>query len=151
MQEGNIKNMDILLDSDASLSEITAIKDVATKEGIHGSVEATLSSRSLEISPWVIILLAPIGVFFSSFFSTIGKEAGRETYQGLRRLISRLFDARRNSNGSVELSDDKTRTHIILTVDLPEKAYTQLTQKGLGQLKGGYWTWDSKLKTWNRL
>ena len=92
-----------------------------------------------------------LGVFFSAFFSTVGKEAGRDAYKGIRRLTSRLFGARRNSNGSVELWDDNARTHIILIADLPEEAYEQLAQEGLEQLKGGYWTWDSNLKEWRRL
>ena len=74
----------------------------------------------------VIYLLAPIGGFFSAFFSTVGKEAGKDAYQGIRRLLSRLFGARRNSNGSVELWDDHARTHIILTANLPEEAYAKL-------------------------
>ena len=151
MLEGSEVNIDILLESDASDSEVAAVKAVAREEGIHGSVQTTWSSRGLEESPWVICLLAPFGVFFSAFFSTVGKEAGRDAYRGIRRLTSRLFGARRNSNGSVELWDDNTRTHIILTADLPEEAYAQLAQKGLEQLKGGYWTWDSNLKEWRRL
>ena len=71
--------------------------------------------------------------------------------KGIQPLTSRLFGARRNSNGSVELWDDNTRTHVILTADLPEEAYAQLALKGLGQMQGGYWTWDSKLKEWKRL
>ena len=151
MLEDNGMNIDILLDSDASASEVAAVKVVAREEDIHGSVQATWSSRGLEESPWVICLLAPVGVFFYAFFSTVGKEAGSDAYQGIRRLTSRLFAARRNSNGCVELWDDDTGTHIILTADLPEEAYSQLAQKDLRQLKGGYWTWDSDLKEWMRL
>ena len=150
MLEDNGMKVDILLDLDASASEVAAVKAIAREEGIHGSVQATWSSRGLE-SPWVICLLAPVGIFFSAFFSTVGKEAGKDAYQGIRRLTSRLFGARRNSNGSVELWDDNTRTHVILTADLPEEAYAQLALKGLGQMQGGYWTWDSKLKEWKRL
>ena len=150
MLEDNGMKVDILLDLDASASEVAAVKAIAREEGIHGSVQATWSSRGLE-SPWVICLLAPVGIFFSAFFSTVGKEAGKDAYQGIRRLTSRLFGARRNSNGSVELWDDNTRTHVILTADLPEEAYAQLALKGLRQMQGGYWTWDSKLKEWKRL
>ena len=150
MLEDNGMKVDILLDLDASASEVAAVKAIAREEGIHGSVQATWSSRGLG-SPWVICLLAPVGIFFSAFFSTVGKEAGKDAYQGIRRLTSRLFGARRNSNGSVELWDDNTRTHVILTADLPEEAYAQLALKGLGQMQGGYWTWDSKLKEWKRL
>ena len=144
-------SIDILLDSDASASEMASVVDVAREEGIHGSVEATLSSRSSGEIPWSIFLLAPVGVFFYKFFAAVGEEAGKDAYQGIRRLISRLFGARHNSNGSVVLLDDSTKTHIILSADLPEEAYKQLSQKGLAQLKGGYWTWDSNLEEWSRL
>ena len=151
MLEESEMNIDILLDLDASAAEVTAVMDVAREEGIHGSVQATWFSRVLEESPWIICLLAPVGVFFHAFFATVGKEAGKDAYEGIRRLTSRLVGARRSSNGSVELWDDNTRTHIILISGLPEEAYKQLAQKGLEQLKGGYWTWDSKLKEWRRL
>ena len=144
-------NIDILLDSGASDSEVAAVMDVAREEGINGSVEATLSGRSSGEFPWTIILLASIGSFFSAFFAAVGTGAGRDAYQGIRRLTARLFGARRNLNGSVVLSDDNTRTHIVLIADLPEEAYRQLAQKGLGQLLGGYWTWNPDLKEWKRL
>ena len=51
MLEYSEMNIDILLDSNASVSEITAVTDVAREEGIQGSVEATWSSRTLEVSP----------------------------------------------------------------------------------------------------
>ena len=151
MLEDNSIRIDILLDSYASASEIDAVEAVAREEGILGSVQANLSSRFIGESQWVIYLSVPIGIIFYKFFGTIGEEAGKDAYQGIRRLISRLFGARRNTNGCVELRDDNTRTHIILTGDLPEEAYSQLAYKGLRQLKGGYWTWDSKLKEWRRL
>ena len=144
-------NIDILMDSDANASEVEAVTDVAREIGIHGSVQADYSSRAAIELPWVIFLLAPVGVFFSAFFTALGQEAGRDAYPGIRRLISRFFGARRNSNGSVVLLDENTRTHIVLDADVPEEAYRQLAQKGLEQLKGGYWTWDSKLNVWNRL
>ena len=143
-------NINILLDSDASASEAATVEAVAREEGIHGSVQPTWSVRGLE-SPWAICLMVPIGVFFSAFLSVVGKEAGKDAYAGIRRLASRLFGARRNTNGSVEFWDDKTKTHIILTADLPEEAYAQLAQKGVEQLTGGYWTWDSKVNEWKRL
>ena len=87
MLEDNGMKVDILLDLDASASEVAAVKAIAREEGIHGSVQATWSSRGLE-SPWGICLLAPVGIFFSAFFSTVGKEAGKDAYQGIRRLTS---------------------------------------------------------------
>ena len=86
-------NIEILLDSDASAAEMAAIKAVASEEGIHGYVNATWSSRGLGDSPWVICLLVPIVIFFNAFISTVGKEAGRDAYQGLHRLITKLFRA----------------------------------------------------------
>lgn len=144
-------DIDITLDSDASDSEMDAIKAVMREEGIQGSVRATWSNRSFGEAPWIICLSAPLGVFFYRFFATLGEEAGKAAYRGIRRLISRLFGTRRNSNGCIELWDDSTRTHIIFVDNLPEKAYMQLAQIGLEQLKGGYWTWDVKDEKWTRL
>ena len=92
-----------------------------------------------------------MGLFFSAFFTTLGQEAGKDAYQRIRRLTSRLVGARRNSNGCVELWDDVSRTHIILTADLPEEALVELVKLGVANLEGGYWTWVSETKQWRRL
>ena len=139
-------NIDILLDSDANDAEVAAVKAVLAEEGINGSIEATWSIRGLGEYPWVIFLLVALRPFYKSFLS----EAGKDAYQGLRRLICKLFRARRDSNGTIEVCDDNTETHIFLADDLPEEAYRQLTQKGLEQLKGGYWIWDSNLEEWTQ-
>ena len=148
-------NIDIILDSDASDSEVEAVKAVLREEGINGSVKGTLESRSLGEDPWVIILYIQVAYFLKGFTkgfaTTLGEEAARDVYQGLRRVVSRLSRIRGKSNGCVELCDDNTRTHVILTPDLPEEAYKQLAQKSVEQLKGGYWTWDSNLKEWRRI
>lgn len=143
--------VDLLLDGDASAAEVSAIKDVLRDEGIEGSIEAALSRRGVGEFPWMIILLGPLAVFFKAFLEGLGQEAGRDTYQGLRRLVSKLFRARRDLNGSVSLSDEDTRTEIVLVDRLPEEAYRQLTEKSLEELTGGYWTWDPRLGTWIRL
>ena len=142
--------IDILLDSDASDSEVAAVMDVAREEGIESSVQANYFRKSLGELPWVIFLSVQVGVFFSAFLKAAGQEAGRDAYLGIRRLVSRLYNARRNSNGSVVLLDDNTRTHITLNADLPEEAYKQLAQIDPEQLKGGYWTWDFDQKKWSQ-
>ena len=144
-------NIEVILDSNASDSEIEAVKAVLREEGIHGSVEASLGGRGQGEFPWVIMLLMPVASFLHGFASAFGKEAGRDAYQALRRWVSRFFAARRNSNGNVVLLDDDTATTIVFSADLPKEAYEQLTQKNLEQLKGGYWTWDSNLEKWERM
>ena len=103
-------NVDILLNSDARASEVAAVKKVAREEGFCGSVQAVYASRGLGDFPWVIILLVPLSLFFKAYLEEIGKAAGRDTYQGFRRLVARLFDARGNSNGSVSIEDKQTST-----------------------------------------
>ena len=146
MNEDCEMKIDILLDSDASATEVSAIEEIARQEGIHGSIQATYSQRSWGEVPWVVFLLASINLFFAAFIA----EAGKDSYQGIRRLVSRLFKARRNSHGNIVVSDDDSGTTIVLSEDLPGEAYTQLAQKGLQQIRGGYWTWDAKANTWNR-
>lgn len=144
-------NIDILLDAQASDSEVGAVKAAAREEGIHGSVEAAWSSRGLGESPWIIILLMPLVFFLNNFLSGAASEAGKDAYQAIRRLVSMLFAARSNSNGCVEFWDEGTGTHIILPANLPVEAYVQLRQKGLEGLKRGFWTWDPDKKEWTRL
>lgn len=144
-------DVQIVLNSDATAAEIAAVRAVAQEEGLRGPIEATWSSRGFEQFPWILCLLVPLGLFFSQFFSGMGQEAGKDAYREIRRLIARLYGARRDSNGCVEMWDKDTKTHIILTADLPEEAYAKLGKIGFSQLKGGYWTWDPGLGEWNRM
>ena len=138
--------IEIFLDTSATDSEINAVVEAARTEGIRGSVQAVVERRGLGELPWLVVLSAPISVFVSAFFAA----AGNDAYGGLRRLVSRLFRARRNSNGCVELEDNDSGTYIILTDDLPVEAYQHLAKIGLERLKGGYWVWESEHHKWKR-
>ena len=148
--QGNELNIDIVLDMEALPQEVAAVKEVAEEEGIRGSVRATFFRKSLGDLPWAIYLLVPVLVFCSAFLKGSGQEAGRDAYQALRQLISRLYNARRDRKGSVVVRDSDTFTHIVFQDDLPEEAYRQLAQIGQERLEGGYWVWDFEQGRWNR-
>ena len=118
-------DVQIVLNSDATAAEIAAVRAVAQEEGLRGPIEATWSSRGFGEFPWILCLIAPLGVFFSAFLSGMGQEAGKDAYREIRRLIARLYGARSGSNGCVEMWDEHTKTHIILAADLPEEAYAK--------------------------
>ena len=141
-------NIDILLEMEAPSQEVADVEEVARREGIRGSVRPSLIRLSQGELPWVVILLDPVAILFSAFLKGAGQEAGRDAYKRLKSLVSRLYNARRNRNGSVTVEDFETSTYIVLSDDLPEEAYRQLAELGLEQLKGGYWVWDYERNQW---
>ncbi len=143
-------HMQILLDSEALPHEVTAVEEIVQKEGVRCSVCAGYFRKSAGDLPWVTLLLAPIAAFLAAFLAGAGQDAGRDAYQSIRRLVSRLYAARRDRNGSIVVMDDDTLTHIVLQPDLPEEAYRQLAQMDPEQLKGGHWVWDKERNHWLR-
>ena len=122
-----------VLDAGASPDEVTAVSQIARDEGLPGPVNATFSAKSIEDVPWWVILLV-----FSNFTLLKGflNEAGRDSYKGLRRLMSRLFNARPNKQGKVHITVRRQfRTMIVFTYDLPEEAYSQLSEIDLENLE----------------
>ena len=144
--------VDVLMDGEASPDEVTAVEEVFKEEGIGASVRATYFRKSLDELPWVIFISGVAFVLILDFLRAAaqgaGREAGRDAYQGLRRLVSRLYAARQNKPGSVIYKDTETRTIIVLQEDLPQEAYRLLTEMGPDKLNGGNWIWDFDQNRW---
>lgn len=88
-------------------------------------------------------------------------ERRKEIARWLENLPDRIGDEERNEaiaraerltpkhNGVIEIYDPITRTHIILTDNLPDEAYEQLAQMGPELLQGGYWVWNDEAREWH--
>ena len=140
--------IDVTLEMEAPPKEVVAVEEVLREEGIRGKVRATYMRLSMGELPWAIILLAPLFWFISAFFVGAGQEAGRDAWKGLRKLVSRLYAARRNKHGRITIRTTDTHTIIALQDDLPDEAYKRLVQMSPDRLNGGNWIWDFKQKRW---
>ena len=137
-----------VVDASASADEVAAVSQIAHEEGLPGRVNPTLSYKSVGDVPWWVILL----VFANfTFFKGFLNEAGRDSYQGLRRLISRLFNARRDAQGTVRIKVAKQITTIQFTADLPEQAFTMLAKIDLDTLENDFLYWDADQGRWRHL
>ena len=139
-----------ILDADATPEEIAAVTKVVLEEGLPGQVEASLREKSLEESPWVILFLGAVALFFKPFLKPFIEEAGRHSYHDLRRLVSRLFEARREGQGHIEVMERErdSPTTIVFGRDMPEEAFKQLLDIGLENIMDKYWVWDPSQGCW---
>ena len=136
--------MEWILDGDATPEEIAAVTKVVLEEGLPGQVKANLFQKNLEVSPWVILVLTPLALFLKGFLD----EAGKSSYQDLRRLVTRLIAARREEPGHVEVRERDSLTTIVFERDMPEEAFNQLLDLGLENIVDKYWVWDRSQGCW---
>src|SRR3954464_10339125 len=82
-----------------------------------------------------IELLVLIAVPLQAFLTTVGELAAAEAWAGvrraMRRLIGRPADDPAREGRSVVLEDPETELQIVLSADLPERAFRQLTELDL--------------------
>ena len=144
MAEQTSLDVEWLLDREATPEEVAAVTHIIFDEGLPGPVKAVVSEKGLEDNPWIIVALTPIALFLKGFF----EESGRIGYHDLRRLVARLYGARRIGSGHVELSDRDSLTTIVFGPDLTEEAFKQLSELGLDCIQGKYWVWDPDHGCW---
>ena len=88
-------------------------------------------------------------------------ERRKEIARRLKNLPDCIGDEERNEaiaragrmtpkhKGVIEIHDPITRTHIILTDNLPDEAYERLARMVPEELEGGYWVWDDESGEWH--
>ncbi len=144
MTERQPLDVEWVLDRDAPSDEVDAVAQIALEEGLPGRVRASYSQKSAEDMPWIVLILVPLVPFLKGFF----EEAGRTGYHDLRRLVRRLFAARRKGQGHVEISDRDSLTTIVFPPELPDEAFKQFVKLGLENIRGKYWVWDPDQNSW---
>ncbi len=145
MAEQPSSNLMWVLDVNASSDEVAAVSQIAHEEGLPGPVNSTLSYKSIEDVPWWTILIVFANFTFLKGFLD---EAGRDSYRGLHRLVSRLFGARRNEEGTVRVKVESQITMIVFTSDLPEEAFSMIADLDLDNIEGKYIYWESGRRRW---
>ena len=109
MAEQSFLAIEWILDSNATPEEIAAVTKITLEEDLPGQVKATLSQKGLGVDPCEIVILTSVVLFLKGFLD----EAGRSSYQDLRRLISRLLSARRQGQTQIRIEERNSPTTIV--------------------------------------
>ena len=147
--------VEITLDALANEDEIAAVAEVVGALGLQCKSQETLHVRAeMPIPTWLIVLGGPVSLLLAAFLQGFGSEAGKQAWQNIRDVVGHFSATRKQTEGCLELMDYDTRTHLILSHDLPDEAFRQLVElieKDPNQLRGGYWTWEDAEQRWNSL
>ncbi len=147
--------VEITLDALADKGEISAVAEVVESLGLQCKSQETLHTRAeVSIPTWLIVLGGSVSLLLAPFLQGFGSEAGKQAWQNMRDVVAKFSATRKQQAGCLELMDYDTRTHLILSHDLPDEAFKQLVgliENDPNQLRGGYWTWDDAEQRWNSL
>lgn len=145
--------IDVMLETECTDADITAVTQVFETAGIPADISAVYARRSAGPLPWVIIIGGGYIAweFLKSAVQGAGDEAGRDGWRALMRLVTALYEARKDSRaeqGTVSIEPSEVQ-EILLPPDLPEEAYRKLWEieephaSMSGQLR-----WNDETQAW---
>lgn len=127
----------------AAAEDVEAVERVLHSLGFHASVDAGIVRHGIGDYPWVVYVTTPIVAGF------LGK-LGTDVYDGAKRLVFGIRDARKGAQGSVVVRD-RDGTQLVLASTIPDEAFRALQALDWSELKGGYIQWDDEGKEWRRV
>jgi hypothetical protein len=131
----------ISMDEEASPGEVEAVAAAFGEAGFDGPVSADIGRRSFGDLPFVVY----VGAVPTAFLTAFAAEGGRDAYASLKRFVRDVSEARRGREGTVVVQDREDRddsTVLVLSADLPDRAFAALEDLDLEALKGAYLVWD---------
>ena len=134
--------MGVVLEAEATDAEHAAVAAAFVEAGIdaHVRIDPDCKGAGGEF-PWMVVISFPATAFFAAFSA----EAGKDTYQSLKRFINRRYDARKGSRfktGMVILLDVDTGTSVTLPPEIPDDVWQQLPDTGPHAWPPGVFRWD---------
>lgn len=146
--------VEVMLESEVTDGERAAVAEVFASAGIEADVKGACIRHSAGLLPWIIEIAVTVSAarFIWAAVAGAGDEAGRDAWKGLKRLITDLYEVRRNSQaprGWVSLRGSGSEVEIQLPPDLPDEAYRRLfeIENPTAPLSGTL-RWDSDLHDW---
>jgi hypothetical protein len=104
--------------------------------------------RGPESIGWLILLAVPL----QAFLSTVGERAASDAWTGVRRAVRRVTghaaDDPAGQGRPVVLEDPGTGLQIVVSPDLPEGAFRQLTELDLSDFVDGPVRYDNGQHRW---
>jgi hypothetical protein len=134
--------LEVTLDAGADEEEVAAVTRVFDEAGVPAIVTANYHRRSVGELPWVLILAAPL----TAFLTRLATNAADDAHKALKSWIARLYEARRDRDGSIRI-DDEGRT-FILTRKIPDEGIRELAEGKLDAT--GYYVWDAEHGAWRK-
>src|SRR5438105_13058130 len=113
----------------APADEVEAVERVLRSLGFDAPVDASFERRGIGDYPWVVYVTTPVVAGF------LGK-LGADLYDGAKRLVLGMRDARKGARGSVVVRDEDG-TQLVLASTIPDEAFRALQALDWGALKGG--------------
>ncbi len=128
--------------------EVAAVAAVFAEAGVDANVrvDPMLKGAGGDF-PWMVIISVPA----TAFLTTFAAEAGKDAYKELKKLIKRLYDARKTAQfrtGYLTFGGDKTSTSFNLPPELPDEAWQQLPEITSTELRSGVLRWDREMGQW---
>jgi len=147
--------IEVSLEEEASAADQAAVARVFESAGIEADVQADYMRRSIGVLlPWLVLILVTAGArFLWAALGGAGDEAGRDTWKGLKGLITGLYDARSSSQapeGMVTIIiDEGKRVEIQFPQGLPDQAYIRIVQIAAPSAPlSGILKWDEESGAW---
>jgi hypothetical protein len=89
--------VEVSLEAEASAADREAVVRVFESADIQADVRADYIRRSADLLPWLIVIGVVAARFLWAALGGAGDEAGRDTWRGLKSLVTGLYEARRSS------------------------------------------------------
>ena len=143
--------VEVLLEAEASDDEVAAVAAAFTEAGIdaHVRLDPACKGAGGEF-PWMVAISLPA----TAFFTAVAAKAGEDAYESLKKLVRRLYDARRASRfprGRVSLLDIDTGKSFTLPPELSDEAWHQFSAAGPDDFAASVFRWDREKGEWQEI
>jgi hypothetical protein len=138
---------EVLVTAEVSAEQEQAIVEALRALDVAAHTRMVPTLRGLEQLHWLVLAALPLHAFLSG----LGAAAAEDVAHGLKRLVGRVFGAKRTtaSPGQVlVLQDAATRLQVVLEADLPSEAYQALVALDLSAFRQGPVHYDRQRGRW---
>jgi len=142
---------EVLLEAEARDDEVAAVAAAFAEAGIdaHVRIDPDCKGAGGEF-PWMVAISLPA----TAFFTAVAAKAGEDAYRGLKKLVRRLYDARKASKfrtGRVVLMDIDSGRSFTLPPEPSDEAWHQLSTAGPDDFAASVFRWDRETGEWQEI
>lgn len=138
---------EVLVKAEVSAEEEQTIVEAFRALDVAARTRMAPTLRGIEQLHWLVLAALPLQAFLSGFGSVIAEDVA----QGLKRLVGRVFGAKRQTASSAQvlvLQDTATRLQVVLEANLPTEAYQALVALDLSAFRQGPVHYDRQRGRW---
>ncbi len=138
----------VLIEDTAPPEHVTTVTEAFRRAGFDVEVAPIFHRKAADLLPWLVkvVVILPIGAFFTSF----AVEGGKDAYGAVKEWIKDVSASRTGAGtgeGSLWLSDPD-RTNLVLSSSLPDEAIEKLRDIDWGAKRGDYLVWNASRSEW---